>query len=159
ASCFDTQRYRFVSAQAESPSGTFPGSGAACASRRQNGSATSTITTPAAPAATNAQDGPYRSMTLPAIGAEIAPPISSAVPCRPIASPRAPAGTQRVRVSTVDESAGAQSSPDGSSASTSHHQPPETSATGTVSNPTAAISASGENPRDSIPYRNPPASE
>ncbi len=127
--------------------------------RRQNGSAASTMATPASPATTNAHCGPIPSMTTPAMGAEAAPPISRAVPWKPIASPLASLGTHRVSTSTVADRDGAQSSPAGSSARISQCHPPPTSATGTVARPIAAIRVRGDRPLDRPPYTKPPMSE
>src|SRR5690606_21757681 len=126
---------------------------------RWNGSATPTSSIPTALTVASAQAGPWASRIPPATGPAHAPPIVRNVPCSPMASPRAAAGTLRFTALTVDDIAGASSSPEGSSAGSSHHHSPPASPIGAVSTHTAPIIASGGNPRGSPPYTKPPTSE
>src|SRR5258706_16022969 len=97
----------------QTPAVTGSGLGADAVDRRYAGSDRRAASAPTAPAAANDQPGPALSMTSPANGAPRLVPAVSAEPSRPIAPPRAWAGTSRLSASFPAGSVGAPSTPAG----------------------------------------------
>lgn len=97
-------------------------------------------------------------MTAPANGAPAAAPTVKAELSRPFASPRAAAGTIRIRLSLAAVMLGAQSSPLGSSARMIQGQP-GVSPTGMVRAAMAATRTSADTGRRTAPKTRPPVRE